>query len=190
MSDGACREGGLGQRKSGVSSSPAETCADGRLSGPLVRVETAMGDEQSGEGGPVYDKGDRRYKHVGHNPYPEFKPENDPRHSVGLCPNNIAQCDFSRRSSRASTSRSIAPVAATSPPSARWHRTAASNRLALMIPSYDPLSGSPDPSRNVWIKRGRGLPRTRLRTGIPHSGRGPCTAREGRRSGRADRCRA
>lgn len=43
--------------------------------------------------GPVYDKGERRYKHVGRNPYPEFKNEDDPKRIVGLCPNNLTESD-------------------------------------------------------------------------------------------------
>lgn len=52
-----------------------------------------MNRGQAEETGPVYDKGDRRYKHVGRNPYPEFRSENDPRRIVGLCPNNVAHAD-------------------------------------------------------------------------------------------------
>lgn len=51
--------------------------------------------------GPVYDKGDRRYKHVGRNPYPEFRSENDPRRIVGLCPNNLVHTDHQRLLSEA-----------------------------------------------------------------------------------------
>jgi hypothetical protein len=40
--------------------------------------------------GRIYDKGERRYKHVGRTPNPEFRFENHhPRHWVGLCPNTI-----------------------------------------------------------------------------------------------------
>jgi hypothetical protein len=46
--------------------------------------------------GLVYDKGDRRFKHVGRNPDPEFRSENDPRRVVGLCPNNLAHADHQR----------------------------------------------------------------------------------------------
>jgi hypothetical protein len=45
---------------------------------------------------PVYDKGDRRHKHVGGNPYPEFGNEKDPRRVVGLCPNNLVHADHQR----------------------------------------------------------------------------------------------
>lgn len=56
----------------------------------------AMSGAQRDRIGPVYDKGDRRYKHVGHNPYPEFRSETDPRHVVGLCPNNLTHTDHQR----------------------------------------------------------------------------------------------
>lgn len=55
-----------------------------------------MREGQDEETGPVYDKGDRRYKHVGRNPYPEFRSESDPRRVVGLCPNNLAHVDHQR----------------------------------------------------------------------------------------------
>jgi len=46
--------------------------------------------------GRVYDKGERRYKHVGRNPYPEFRFEHDPKRRVGLCPNNLDSADHAR----------------------------------------------------------------------------------------------
>ena len=52
--------------------------------------------EQTEKTNPVYDKGDRRHKHVGRNPYPEFRAENDPRCIVGLCPNNLRNEDHQR----------------------------------------------------------------------------------------------
>jgi hypothetical protein len=55
-----------------------------------------MNRRQAQETGPVYDKGDRRHKHVGRNPYPEFRSENDPRRVIGLCPSNLAHADHQR----------------------------------------------------------------------------------------------
>lgn len=52
--------------------------------------------EQVERTGRIYDKGDRRYKHVGHNPHPEFRSESDPRRVVGLCPNNLQHTDHQR----------------------------------------------------------------------------------------------
>lgn len=46
--------------------------------------------------GPIYDKGDRRFKHVGSSSCPEFRSENDPRRVVGLCPNNLQHADHQR----------------------------------------------------------------------------------------------
>jgi len=60
-----------------------------------------MSRGQAEETGPIYDKGDRRHKHVGRNPYPEFRSENDPRRVVGLCPNNLAHSDHQRLLQRA-----------------------------------------------------------------------------------------
>jgi hypothetical protein len=38
----------------------------------------------------IYDKGERRHKHVGKNSKPEFKLDgNNPKKVIGLCPNNI-----------------------------------------------------------------------------------------------------
>jgi hypothetical protein len=51
----------------------------------------------SGSGGVVerrYDKGERRYKHVGKTSQPEFHhPEDNPKRVVGKCPNNIPDAD-------------------------------------------------------------------------------------------------
>jgi hypothetical protein len=44
----------------------------------------------------AYDKGERRFKHVGRTPYPEFRFEHDPRRRVGLCPNNLTHADHTR----------------------------------------------------------------------------------------------
>jgi hypothetical protein len=55
-----------------------------------------MSRGQAEETGPTYDKGDRRHKHVGCNPYAEFRSENDPRRVVGLCPNNLVHADHQR----------------------------------------------------------------------------------------------
>jgi hypothetical protein len=60
-----------------------------------------MSRGQAEGAGPIYDKGDRRHKHVGRNPYPEFRSENDPRRVVGLCPNNLAHSDHQRLLQRA-----------------------------------------------------------------------------------------
>ncbi len=44
-----------------------------------------------------YDKGERRYKHVGRNPFPEIVFENNnPRKAVGKCPNNLQATDHVR----------------------------------------------------------------------------------------------
>jgi hypothetical protein len=51
---------------------------------------------ESGKAKPVYDKGERRYKHVGRNPYPEFRSEHDPRRVTGLCPNDLSHDDHQR----------------------------------------------------------------------------------------------
>jgi hypothetical protein len=56
----------------------------------------ATGEGPGEQAEPVYDKGDRRYKHVGRNPFPEFRSENDPRRVVGLCPSTLAHADHQR----------------------------------------------------------------------------------------------
>ncbi|WP_311273708.1 MULTISPECIES: hypothetical protein [unclassified Rhizobium] len=41
-----------------------------------------------------YDKGERRFKHVGNQPYPEIVFERDnPRRAIGKCPNNLSDDD-------------------------------------------------------------------------------------------------
>lgn len=48
------------------------------------------GTEPVGREEPVYEKGERRHKHVGNNDYPEFYYINDnPRHAIGKCPKNL-----------------------------------------------------------------------------------------------------
>jgi hypothetical protein len=40
----------------------------------------------------IYDKGERRHKHVGHTTLPEVRFEHDnPKRAIGKCPNNINQ---------------------------------------------------------------------------------------------------
>jgi hypothetical protein len=55
-----------------------------------------MSGSRTQEAGPIYAKGERRHKHVGRNPYPEFRSETEPRHVVGLCPNNLRAEDHQR----------------------------------------------------------------------------------------------
>lgn len=52
------------------------------------------GEEPDGQVGPVYEKGERRHKHVGKNDYPEFEYINDnPRYAIGKCPKNLVGDD-------------------------------------------------------------------------------------------------
>ena len=44
-----------------------------------------------------YEKGERRFKHVGKSGEPELRPINDnPRHVIGLCPNDVSDVERTR----------------------------------------------------------------------------------------------
>jgi hypothetical protein len=58
-----------------------------------------MNDGETAEGRDLrrYDKGERRFKHVGRTDKPEFHYDpNRPRHWIGKCPRNLSSLDHSR----------------------------------------------------------------------------------------------
>lgn len=51
-----------------------------------------MGDVTGAKPRRIYDKGERRHKHVGSNPFAEIVFEHDkPKRAIGKCPNDIGQ---------------------------------------------------------------------------------------------------